>query len=288
MGWLVYERGEATVYDDVREAEVMQNPDTSMRSELLLPLGEHGLFVAGTTTAAAFGEGCISLGRVFADTVEAALDRAEREERLARKNDQLDRFASVVSHDLRSPLTVAQGRLDLARETGDDEQLDHVRTALERIDALLEDLLHLARDGRRVGSTEPVSFESAVRSARSDVPAPLAVTVERDGVVEADRGRLRELLSNLLANAADHGASSARLGWLETGNGFYVADDGPGVDPTERDRTFEHGYTTTESGSGFGLAIVREIAAGHGWDVSLGESAAGGLRVEVAVAATDP
>lgn len=302
IGWRVFDRGEPAVFDDVRDAAVVQNPRTPMRSELLLPLGEHGLFIAGTTDVAEFEAERISLAKLFADNVEVALDRAEREERLTKQNERLDRFASVVSHDLRNPLNVAQGRLELAREECESEHLRHIAGAHERIEELLIDLLALAREGRPVGETEPVSLSAVVREAESDVPEPLDVAVDgtryRSGgstdtdaestgegggewTVEADRGRLRELLSNLLANAANHGADAVRVGLLDQGGGFYVTDDGPGVDPEERARVFEHGYTTTEEGTGFGLAIVEEIATAHGWTVDLVESDGGGLRVEV-------
>jgi signal transduction histidine kinase len=280
-GWQVYESGEAAAFDDVREADLLQNPETPMRSELLLPLGDHGLFVAGSTTSSAFDAGRISLAKVFAANVETALDRAEREERLARQNERLDRFASVVSHDLRNPLNVAQGHLQLARETGGDEQFDAIERAHDRIEGLLDDLLALARAGSGVGSTEAVSFVEAVESARADLPVPLDVTVADGGTVEADQGRLRELLTNLLSNAATHGATSVRLGMFDDGDGFYVADDGPGIPPEDREQVFDHGYTTTAEGSGFGLAIVADIATAHGWSVHLGESEAGGLLVEV-------
>jgi len=63
--------------------------------------------------------------------------------------------------------------------------------------------------------------------------------------------------------------------------GFYVADDGPGIDPAERESVFEWGYTTGRDGTGLGLAIVRRIAEAHGWSVSATGSAARGARFEV-------
>ena len=72
------------------------------------------------------------------------------------------------------------------------------------------------------------------------------------------------------------------MGRLDDRAGFYVADNGPGVPGELRESVFEPGYTTAEEGSGFGLAIVSRIAAAHGWDVTLTESADGGARFEFA------
>jgi len=70
------------------------------------------------------------------------------------------------------------------------------------------------------------------------------------------------------------------VGPLDDGGGFYVADDGPGIDPSDHDRIFEVGYTDHEDGTGFGLAIVKRIAEAHGWSVDVTAGADGGARFE--------
>ncbi len=69
-----------------------------------------------------------------------------------------------------------------------------------------------------------------------------------------------------------------RVGELD--DGFYVADDGPGIDPERREDVFAPGYSGSDEGTGFGLAIVREIADAHGWTVTLSDSEIGGIRFE--------
>ncbi|SEV97646.1 sensor histidine kinase [Halobacterium jilantaiense] len=212
-------------------------------------------------------------------------ERKERERELERQNERLDQFAGVVSHDLRSPLNVASGSLDLARETGDPEHFDRAANALDRMNSLVEDVLALARQGRLVDETEPVSLADAASDAWSSVDAPEStVRFEVDSArVEADHGRLLELFENLFRNAVEHGSTSpdsqARPDAVGDGSdgvtvtvsalpdGFAVEDDGPGIPEDSLDNVFERGFTSTDDGTGFGLAIVREIAEAHDWRV---------------------
>ncbi|TKX56488.1 PAS domain S-box protein [Halorubrum sp. SS7] len=236
-------------------------------------------------------------------------DRREREETLRRQNERLDEFASIVSHDLRNPLSVADGYVDLARETGDPDHLDRVADAVARMDELVEDLLSLAREGRSVGETEPVSLAAVAREAWEGVDTDAAtLTVESDATLEANRTRLRELFENVFRNSVEHGSTSSRgepddsvergrdapdeplsvrvgTGPFETddgspASGFYVEDDGVGIPEADRDRVFESGFTTDESGTGLGLAISERIAEAHGWTVEATTGADGGARFE--------
>ena len=238
----------------------------------------------------------------------------ERERKLARQNEQLEEFASVVSHDLRNPLNVALGRFDLVADECDSDHLDPIGRSLDRMDALVEDLLALARQGQVVDDTEPVALPSAVRSAWETVDTKEAsLAVADDLVVEADDARFRELLENLFRNAVEHGSTShqpkaddavergstsprsqthedamkhaqaavtVEVGALGDREGFYVEDDGPGIPPEKREHIFDHGFTTADGGTGFGLAIVSSIADAHGWTVELTENDDGGARFE--------
>ncbi|QZX98326.1 sensor histidine kinase [Halobaculum rubrum] len=215
-------------------------------------------------------------------------DLEANERKLTRHNEQLERFASVVSHDLRNPLNVAQGRLELAREERDDEHLRTVADAHGRMGALIEDVLTLARQGESIHETEPVELAPLVeRCWRTVASADATLSVETTATVRADPDRLRQLLENLFGNAVDHGgdAVTVTVDTLENddggSDGFYVADDGPGVPEADRDSVFEHGYSSDSDGTGFGLAIVAEIAGAHGWEIRVTEGAAGGARFEV-------
>jgi PAS domain S-box-containing protein len=198
-----------------------------------------------------------------------------------RREDRLEEFASVVSHDLRSPLNVILGRVELAKRTGEREHLDIVENSAVKMDDLVEDLLALARKGQTVGDRSPVDLESVVGDAWTSVETGEAtLVVEADRAVEAHAERLRELFENLVRNAVEHGGPAVTVTVGTFSDGFYVADDGPGIPPGDRERVFDRGYTTSENGTGFGLAIVRRIAEAHDWSTSLTASDDGGARFE--------
>ncbi|MDS0283525.1 PAS domain S-box protein [Haloarcula onubensis] len=234
-------------------------------------------------------------------------ERKAREERLAE-------FASVVSHDLRNPLNVVQGRLSLALETDDVSHLDAAAGAADRMEQLIEDLLTLARQGDSVGSVEGIDVATAAERAWANVDT-VGATLELvdTATVDADPDRLRELLENLFRNSVEHGgyhhgatydAISRRppddsaltdltvtVGTMpaesDAMTGFYVADDGPGIAPEDYEKVFERGYTTAKGGTGFGLAIVEDIATAHGWSVRVTESESGGARFEFTTSRAD-
>jgi len=197
-------------------------------------------------------------------------ERKERERELERQNERLDQFAGVVSHDLRSPLNVAEGSLGLARETGDPEHFDRAEDALDRMQTLVEDVLALARQGRLVDETEPVELADVASEAWNSVDAPEAsIECDVDGAhVEADRGRLLELFENVFRNAVEHGGDSVHVTVSTLPDGFAVEDDGPGIPEDTDGDVFDRGVTSTADGTGFGLAIVREIAEAHDWTVA--------------------
>jgi signal transduction histidine kinase len=218
---------------------------------------------------------------IFRDVTE----RIERERTLARENERIREIAGIVSHDLRNPLQVALGNVELARTTGDEAHLDATVDALERMDALVEDTLALTRQGMQTERAESVDLgEIARRSWRNTPTADAELRVERDDPYEisAEPNRLEQLLENLFRNAVEHGGRDVTVGVGEHGDGFYVEDDGRGIPDDERDRVFEPGYTTADDGTGLGLNIVRRVAEAHGWRVALDDGPDGGVRVEIA------
>ncbi|MFB6153576.1 MAG: ATP-binding protein [Halodesulfurarchaeum sp.] len=220
-------------------------------------------------------------------------EREEYRKKLERQNERLDAFASMVSHDLRNPLNVATGRLELALEEGFSgsgeeqstrEHLKRARDALERMDALIEDVLTLAREGREIDEVASLSLAEVMeRSWKWIDTRDASLEIEGDTTLEADPERLQQALENLVRNAIEHGGQDVEIvvGPLDDVRGFFLSDDGPGVPAEARESVFDSGFTTSAEGTGFGLAIVEEIVEAHGWDVSVTESSEGGARFEI-------
>jgi len=209
-------------------------------------------------------------------------ERVAYERELEAEVERLDQFASVLSHDLRNPLNVVSGRVDLAEETGDPEHFEAIRNATERMNALVEDLLVVAREGETVEAIEAVDLASRCRTAWRLVEAPNAeLAVDTTQTVPADPSRLKQLLTNLFRNATEHGGSGVTVTVGDLSDGFFVADDGVGLPVDERGGLFERGVTENDTGTGLGLAIVASIVDDHGWEVAATDSAEGGARFEV-------
>ncbi|WP_136716078.1 ATP-binding response regulator [Halorientalis salina] len=209
-------------------------------------------------------------------------DRVAHERELERQNERLEELVGAVSHDLRNPLNVITGRLQLARETGDEDHFEALDRATQRMEGLIEDLVELARQGHTVSDGEPVALDDLAVTTWSGLEtAEATLTIETDRSVVADEHRLRQILANLFQNSVKHAGEdvSVTLGAMD--DGFYVADDGTGIPEDERDRLLEYGETMSQGGTGFGLAIVRRTVEAHGWTVSLTDSERGGLRVEI-------
>ncbi|ESP87768.1 HTR-like protein [Candidatus Halobonum tyrrellensis G22] len=211
-------------------------------------------------------------------------DRRDQERRLAAQNHRLGEFATLLAHDLRNPLSVATGFVDLYRETGDGTALDRVSDALARIDAMVEEMLLVATHGRAATDVRPVDLDVVARDAWAMVDTPGAtLDVRTDATVDADEPRLGRLFENLFRNAVQHAGPDVTVTVAATDGGFAVTDDGPGVDPADRGRVFDSGVSGVADGTGFGLAIVRAVAESHGWTVSLTEGSEGGARFEFVV-----
>ncbi|ADB62520.1 histidine kinase [Haloterrigena turkmenica DSM 5511] len=314
------------------------DPTTVGTTELVVPSETLGIVRLGGIDADAVTEIDVQTFRPIATAAIGAIERRRRvrtleddRAELKKKNEDLQDFANIVSHDLRNPLSVAEGYLELAVETGDEEYVREIKDAHKRIDRIIEHTLTLARQGQGIDDAEAVDLESVARRAWKTVETPDAtLRVADSATFDADPDRLRQLFENLFRNAVEHGSTDSpsqaqensvehgstssrpaaddsvehgstssqpstddseptetddglvvTVGTLAKGEGFFVADDGPGIPASERSRIFERGYTDSDDGTGFGLHIVREIVDAHRWNISVTDSDYGGARFEI-------
>ncbi|WP_142860141.1 PAS domain S-box protein [Salinigranum halophilum] len=145
----------------------------------------------------------------FVCVIRDSTERRKAKRELERQNVRLDEFASLVSHDLRNPLNIARGNVELARtdDATTDTSLDRAETALERMDRLIDDVLALAR-GVDEADLRPVSLRRTARSCWQGDDG--SIEVVGDLRFLADRARLQRLLENLFRNSVEHGSTSNR------------------------------------------------------------------------------
>ena len=220
--------------------------------------------------------------------VRDVTERRERERRLERQNERLESFASMLAHELRNPVTIGEIYAQQLPDYEAPQAVDYVTDAFDRIDDVIDVLLVLARGQDAVGDADPVPLEDATREAWRAVDATAGtLTVATDRVVRANETYLRHFFENLFENAVEHGTiegsdDEVTVTVGECPTGFYVADDGDGIPPDDRETVFEAGYTTAASsgGTGVGLTFVRELAETYDWECTLTESESGGARFE--------
>ncbi len=251
--------------------------------------------------------------------IERAFSERAASEHAARSSEErLRRFVADASHELRTPLTTIRGFAELYRQgaVADDAEVARIMRRIEdeakRMGVLVEDLLLLARlDQERPLARFPVDLLAragdAVHDTRALAPdrtVRLEVgATEPPPVVIGDEARLRQVLTNLLANAVRHTPAGTPV-TVTVGTGassrtghraviLTVADEGPGLSPEAAARVFERFYRADPSrnrrdgGTGLGLAIVAALVAGHGGSVDVQSAPGAGARFRVELPLAD-
>ncbi|MBX0295949.1 PAS domain-containing sensor histidine kinase [Haloarcula nitratireducens] len=256
--------------------------DPSAIDAVVLPLGRHGAL--GMWPDDPLDEFTLELANVLGATVEASLDRAQREQELRereaeleRQNQRLEEFATMVSHDLRNPLQIAFGAADML--DAEDKHGERLYAALSQMNRLVDELLTLAREGEIAGERTPVEVASLAETAWNALDTGTA-TLELDdaGTVLADRDRLRELFENLfwvLLRQAD--GLTLRVGRLD--DGLYIEQAG-GDGSTEADPSATRPLDT-DDWTQYGRYIVSTIAEAYGWTVTSADTDGRYTRFEI-------
>jgi len=241
-------------------------------------------------------------------------ERNDRERELERTNRRLEEFAGVVSHDLRTPLERAQMYARFAEASASHDDFQALRTAHQRMEQMITNLLTMAQAGATLTDPSPVDIESVVVEAWEVTrtgDATLECDLDDGWTVMGNRDQLLHVFENFFRNSVEHGSVRARnedftadnsaadvcdtfsadgepnitvsvshLG-EDSNRGFVVEDDGVGIPAQQREFVFERGHTTSQHGAGFGLAIVHDVIEAHGWQIEVRDGVDGGTRFEI-------
>ncbi|WP_394742636.1 PAS domain-containing protein [Natronococcus roseus] len=284
--WDVFEDGGIERFDDLRTVDDLYNPDTPLRSEIIAPIGTHGVLMTGSFEPRAFDETDVELLSTLVENTRAALDRTDRErvlrertERIERQTERLEEIARTLSGDLQYQLEQVASILDA--DDGRELPLaeSEIEASLERTDRLVDDVRELAREASAVGARSRIdlgtAIESAVASSRLEADA---VVLEESATLRADRERFGHLLESAfdeIATRADGADVTVEIGLLESeSRGLVVRDDA--ADPEDR----------VGDARGLELAVLEAIARAHGWRPAIDRDERGRRRIELAGIAT--
>jgi signal transduction histidine kinase len=278
----------------------LRSEEGKVHSVLVLEAGRAFARARATLTQALVGGAALSLvGALALGLVAArwARDARERQEAAARaaRGEALSKMAAMAAHEIRNPLGVIRGTVELMIERAsatlsprDRTGLEDVLGEVERLRRLTEDLLDLSVDRPlALGALQPqVLLEEAARTTEAAFPG-IRVRLALEGEppeLEGDAGRLRQVFANLLQNAAQaQGQGEVRLVAGVDGAQLVVRveDDGPGVPGAIRARLLDPFVTGKESGTGLGLALCRRLVERHGGTLRLVPESRQGSTFEV-------
>ena len=253
-------------------------------------------------------------GLIYARATDVTERRAmeaelrETAQELARSNEELRQFAHIASHDLNEPLRTISGFAQLLERRYDDvvdeRGRDYIRRmtgGVERMQTLIADLLHYSRAGRPDTAPTPIDTRVVVSDVLQDLQESIAdsgaaVSLGELPTVMGDRTQLQQLFQNLISNGLkfkngnapqiEVSAQPDSSGWR-----FFVADNGIGIEPQQRERifgAFERLHSRDDyAGTGIGLAICKKIVARHGGEIHVEENPGGGSRFVFTIAGAE-
>ncbi|MGB7749689.1 MAG: PAS domain S-box protein [Verrucomicrobiia bacterium] len=214
---------------------------------------------------------------------EEALEQSARE--LQERNDELARFTYTASHDLKSPLVTIKAFLGyLEQDTRNQDaaamkkDLEYIYTAADKMGRLLDELLDLARVGRKMNPPEEVALQAVVKEVLDLVAGGITergvevVVTQEPVLLYGDRSRLVEVFQNLVDNAVkfmgDQPKPRVEIGVETSGNEkvLFVRDNGVGIEPRYQPKVFGlfEKFDPGTKGTGIGLALVKRIVEVHG------------------------
>jgi two-component system sensor histidine kinase PilS (NtrC family) len=263
------------------------------RADLVIPAAGHDLVVGVTVSPLRDAQDRV-IGSVvnFQDLTE--LRRLEQHMRRAERLATVGQLAAGIAHEIRNPLAAISGSIELLRAApgaGDDDRalMAIVHREIQRLNAMITDLLDYAnpKPSQLIELDVGVLVDEVVRVARADqafADVELVATVTRPLQCRADPAKLRQVVWNLVGNAAEaggkHVAVDARLA-DDGGVAIAVVDDGTGIAPDQLARIFDPFFTTKQAGTGLGLATSHAVIAEHGGRIDVDSAPGRGTTMTV-------
>lgn len=310
VAWDAFESGEIKEFDDISAHPDRLNDETELRSEIILPLGDHGVLITASTSPNVFTEYDRTLARIFRANAVAALDWVSRKEQLLTQRKAIENreselemlkqvFSRVFRHNVRNELTVISGSLKLLERHQTNETLQRsVAAALKSTERLLAHT-QKAREIEKLVDAESQrttrSLEAVVSNAVSEYhDAGPGVTIEvdvEDVSVTVVDGFTRAV-ENALENAIEHNTHPVRIEIKAEARDedvvVVIADDGDGIPLTETEMLTEETETSLTHGSGVGLWVIKWYAEAAGGTVEFARTADGTeVRLQLPRSPTD-
>lgn len=283
LSWQTFASGESAMYNDLDDVDDAHNPETPIRSELIVPIGEYGVLNSGSTEPDAFDEQDLALAELLAENAAVAIDRTRRQQVLERQTHQMEFFNSILRHDVLNGMTVIRSRAEFLGDSLDGQDLEYAETIVAWCDDIVDIIGRVRRVIEALTSEEGPSLdavnlsemvEEEVHRVRRTYPTvEFSTTVPDEVRVVADE-LLSDVLGNLVTNAVEHNDVAGLVIDVtvvpddETVT-VRVADNGEGIANDRRDAVFRRDETghAKSTGSGFGLFFVDSMVDEYGGEV---------------------
>ncbi|MFC6755444.1 sensor histidine kinase [Halomicroarcula sp. GCM10025894] len=293
LAWEAYQSGDAGVYPDVRAAAGVFDAETPFRSELLVPLGEYGVFIVAAQTTDEFTDTDVTLAKLLAANATVALDQVTTESLLAQQRDNLELLTRMMSHDIRNDLQVVGAIAEILGENVDGTQQEYVEKIRRNTAAAVELTTSAQELVEAMLRTEtepcPVSLRESLedqltRVTETATDATITVDGEIPDVTVLADEMLGSVFRNVLKNAVQHNREpdptvTVTVEADETVVRVKVADNGPGIPDDRKESIFGRGERGMSSdGTGIGLYLVETLVdqyGGHVWVEDRERSSAG-------------
>lgn len=297
LAWRAFETGETLQFDDVDEERSVYDPETPIRSELVVPIDRYGVLVSGSAVRADFDENDVALAELLAANATVAIDRMKRAAALRRQTEQFEFFNSILRHDVLNGMTVIRSRGEFLAERLDGEERRFAETIVEWSEDIVDVVGRVRRvletlTSERDASLEPVDVAAIIddRVGRVTDTYPsveFSVAVPEGLYVTADE-LLSDVVGNVITNAIEHNQEAGlQVHVSATADGneatIRIADNGTGIEEDHRETVFRRGETghAKATGSGFGLFFVDAMVERYGGDVWVEDNDAGGATFAI-------